>query len=225
MLIKTQDGERSVGSAGVAGTGLGLGIAGTALGVLAGGANGLFGNWFGGCRGGWNNWNNGCGCYGGYGVATADSRTISALESALANEKAERYSDQSDLKLFEDYTTRINAEKQRVNDNFTTIFRELVDSRERLQAEVCRIDKEAALNKQATEFNLAFLNNKIDTTDAATRCWASSTFVPGKLVMPISSICPQPLAGCTPIVANPQVITTTTATTEGEVQLNTARSK
>lgn len=221
MLIKTQDGERSVGSAGVAGTGLGLGIAGTALGVLAGGANGLFGNWFGGCRGGWNNWNNGCGCYG----VAADSRTISALESALANEKAERYSDQSDLKLFEDYTTRINAEKQRVNDNFTTIFRELVDSRERLQAEVCRIDKEAALNKQATEFNLAFLNNKIDTTDAATRCWASSTFVPGKLVMPISSICPQPLAGCTPIVANPQVITTTTAPTEGEVQLNAARSK
>lgn len=34
-------------SKGVAGTGLGLGIAGTALGVLAGGGNGLLGGLFG----------------------------------------------------------------------------------------------------------------------------------------------------------------------------------
>ena len=42
MQIKTQDGEKSVASAGVGGAGLGLGIAGTVLGLLNGGAgNGL----------------------------------------------------------------------------------------------------------------------------------------------------------------------------------------
>lgn len=208
MIIKDQNGEHSVGSAGVAGAGLGLGIAGTALGLLNGGAGGILGN----LLGGW-----------GYNGSNPTQR-VASLEATLANERAERYSDQSDLKLFEDYTGRIGTAQEKNNANFKEIYQELVASRERLQAEVCRIDKETALNKQATEFNLAFLNNKIDQTDAGIRCWASSTFVPGKLVMPISSICPQPLAGCTPIVANPQVITTTAATTEGEVSLNVART-
>ena len=45
MQIKTQEGTYNVGSQGVAGAGLGLGIAGTALGLLSGnGLNGLFGN-------------------------------------------------------------------------------------------------------------------------------------------------------------------------------------
>lgn len=48
-------------SKGVAGSGLGLGIAGTALGVLNGGLGNLLGGVFGnGCNNGWNNgWNNG----------------------------------------------------------------------------------------------------------------------------------------------------------------------
>lgn len=51
-------------SKGVAGSGLGLGIAGTALGVLNGGLGNLLGGVFGnGCNNGWNN-----GCNGGYAV-------------------------------------------------------------------------------------------------------------------------------------------------------------
>lgn len=71
MQIKTTDGTYNVGSQGVAGAGLGLGIAGTALGLLSGnGLNGLFGN----------NNNN-------------DTRTISALESKIAKLESEKYTD------------------------------------------------------------------------------------------------------------------------------------
>lgn len=73
MQIKTQDGTYNVGSQGVAGAGLGLGIAGTALGLLSGnGLNGLFGN------------NMNC----------QDTRTISALESKIAKLESEKYTDQ-----------------------------------------------------------------------------------------------------------------------------------
>lgn len=47
MQIKTADGTANVGSAGVAGAGLGLGIAGTALALLN---NGGLGNLLGGCN-------------------------------------------------------------------------------------------------------------------------------------------------------------------------------
>ena len=74
MLIKTPDGERNVGSAGVAGSGLGLGIAGTVLGLLNGGGNILpF------C----NNQNMQC----------SDTRLISALESKIAKLESEKYTD------------------------------------------------------------------------------------------------------------------------------------
>ena len=72
MQIKTTEGTYNVGSQGVAGAGLGLGIAGTALGLLSGnGLSGLFGN---------NNCN--------------DTRTISALESKIAKLESEKYTDQ-----------------------------------------------------------------------------------------------------------------------------------
>lgn len=72
MQIKTQDGTYNVGSQGVAGAGLGLGIAGTALGLLSGnGLSGLFGN------------NANCN----------DTRTISALESKIAKLESEKYTD------------------------------------------------------------------------------------------------------------------------------------
>ena len=71
MQIKTQDGTYNVGSQGVAGAGLGLGIAGTALGLMSG--NGL-GNLFG---------NNNCN----------DTRTIAALESKIAKLESEKYTD------------------------------------------------------------------------------------------------------------------------------------
>lgn len=50
--------EKDFASKGVAGAGLGLGIAGTALALMG---NGGLGNLLGGCGTGWNNYGNGCG--------------------------------------------------------------------------------------------------------------------------------------------------------------------
>ena len=80
MQIKTADGMESVASAGVGGAGLGLGIAGTALGLLNGGGRGLFGGLFG------------CGC----------GDQVSALQSELAQVKAERYADNIGIATFKE---------------------------------------------------------------------------------------------------------------------------
>lgn len=76
MQIKTQDGTASVASAGVGGAGLGLGIAGTALGLL----NSNGGNILGGLFGGGNNCN--------------------ALMSELAREKAERFAEKTGSEIY-----------------------------------------------------------------------------------------------------------------------------
>ena len=76
MQIKTQEGTASVASAGVGGAGLGLGIAGTALGLL----NGNSGNILGGLFGGANNCN--------------------SLMSELAREKAERFAEKTGAEIY-----------------------------------------------------------------------------------------------------------------------------
>lgn len=81
MHIKTADGERSVASAGVGGAGLGLGIAGTALGLLNGGGLNLGG------------------LFGGGSAFGQDSRVISALESKIAKLEGEKYTDNAQLDL------------------------------------------------------------------------------------------------------------------------------
>lgn len=70
------------------------------------------------------------------------------------------------------------------------------------------LDKRTALNTQALEYENRITNNKIDCcqdkvnmqmafnkqlnelSDAAIISYVNSTFIPGKLVLPTSSICP-----------------------------------
>ena len=87
MQIKTADGIENVGSAGVAGAGLGLGIAGTALGLLQnGGLNGIFGG----------------------GNQCNDTRTISALESEIAMLKSEKYTDKVGTEVYAELNKKFN---------------------------------------------------------------------------------------------------------------------
>jgi hypothetical protein len=76
----------------VAGSGLGLGIAGTALGVLNGGLGNLLG-------GGWNN----CGCSDNMAVSRYElgqESRIAKLESEVALRDANIYNDQKILELY-----------------------------------------------------------------------------------------------------------------------------
>ena len=75
MQIKTQDGMANVASAGVGGAGLGLGIAGTALGLLNNNG-GILGGLFGG------------------------NNQTTALMSDLAKEKAERFAEKTGAEIY-----------------------------------------------------------------------------------------------------------------------------
>lgn len=99
----------------------------------------------------------------------SDTRTISMLQSELAKEKSERYADKVGLEV---YTASNNNYKE-------------------LAGFIAELDKKIAVDKQATVDNFAFLNNRIDTTKNEIMCYCNSTFVPGKLVMPLENICPE----------------------------------
>jgi hypothetical protein len=188
-----------------------LGAAGTAMGATALGVKANASH-FNRCGENWGSYND-CGCgghynghYGNIGV----SRFELLQNQEISRLQAKEYSDMSDLKLFDDYTTKMNAEKDRVNGRFEIIFGELVASRERLQAEVCKLDKEVALNKQAMEFGFANTNQEFarinGRLDAIT-----------KEVIPLSALCPQPLPACVPVGFQGQVITTTDTTASNTV--------
>ena len=89
-------------SKGVAGSGLGLGIAGTALGVLNGGLGNILG--IGN--------NNNCGCYENMIVnryeLNQESR-IAKLETEVALRDANIYSDQKLTEVYKDLSARING--------------------------------------------------------------------------------------------------------------------
>ena len=76
MQIKTSDGMANVTSAGVGGAGLGLGIAGTALGLLNGNGGNILSGLFGG------------------------SNQTMTLMSELAKEKAERFAEKTGSEIY-----------------------------------------------------------------------------------------------------------------------------
>lgn len=100
MEIKTQDGTHSVASAGVGGTGLGLGIAGTALGLLNGNAGNVLGGLFGGC-----------GC----------QNQTSQLLAELAKEKSERYTDQVGTEVYKQFAKERNETQAQISALFAAI--------------------------------------------------------------------------------------------------------
>lgn len=99
--------ENKYGSKGVAGAGLGLGIAGTALGILNGGLGNILGN-------GWNNGN--CNCSEGMLVnryeATQSAR-IAELETEVKLRDANIYTDSklNDLRNYIDAKTAVINDK------------------------------------------------------------------------------------------------------------------
>ena len=167
MQIKTADG----GTSNVASQGLGVwGAVGGGLGTLA-----LLNQGFLGGNGILGNRHNGCGCH-----QDNDTRQISALESKIAKLESERYTDSVGIDLYKEIVAKSNAEDEKIQSNYNELARA-----------IAALDKQVAVDKQATVDNFAFLNSKIDTTKQEVLCYVNATFVPGKLVMPLSSICPE----------------------------------
>lgn len=183
MQIKTTEGDREVASKGVAGAALGLGIAGTVglLNQLGNGGffgGGLFGNGCGWGRG----WGNAAAVAAGItdGIASHDTRVISALESKIAKLESERYTDGVGIDLYKEIIATSNKNDEKIQANYTA-----------LAAQVAALDKQIAVERQSTVDNFAFLNNEICNTKKEILCYCNATFVPGKLVMPLANICPE----------------------------------
>ena len=146
MMIKTQDGEKSVASTGLAGAALGLAIPGTvALVNQLSGGNGLFGGLFN------------CGC-------NNNSNVVSALESALAQEKAERYTDQTGTEVYKQFA----KERNEIQTQISAIF-----------AALAQMDKHSAVAEAINSERLNCLKGRVD-----------NIYDVFKLVMPNSSVCP-----------------------------------
>ena len=147
MMIKTQDGEKSVASGGLGGAALGLAIPGTvALVNQLTGGNGLFGGLFNG---------GGCGC---------NSNVVSALESALAQEKAERYTDQTGTEVYKQFA----KERNEIQSQISAIF-----------AALAQMDKHSAVVEAVNAERINCLTGRVN-----------NIYDVFKLVIPNSSVCP-----------------------------------
>ena len=166
--------------------GLVTGIIGTSLaGLLAAGAtNG--GGILGGL--GWGNKN----CY-----AQSFEGKIGQLESEIAYLNAENYADRVGIDIYRTLDNKIQA-------NLEKLYNFVID-----------LDKRTALNAQGLQYENIITNNKIDCccdkmniqfayenrlrdlADASIISYVNSTFIPGTLKLPITSICPQPAVATT----------------------------
>ncbi len=116
-------------SKGVAGTGLGLGIAGTALSLLNNNGNGLLGNLFGG----------------------NSNAYIGSLNSRIAELQAEKYSDKVGIEV---YKAARQSDKE-INARFEAVASEIADMRVREAQTAGKIDLVAATASQGIATNSA----------------------------------------------------------------------
>lgn len=132
--------EKDFASKGVAGAGLGLGIAGTALALMG---NGGLGGLLGGCGTGWNNYGNGCGNQMVNRYEAGQSARIAELETEVKLRDANFYTI-GELGKLRDY----------------------VDHRfEGVNAQLCQ---QAVVNAQVAA-NLSCLTNTVNTLSGLTK--------------------------------------------------------
>ena len=178
--------SKGVGTAALT-TGI-IGTTGVALGMLNGnncGNSGLLGGLFG----------NNCG------------NKVSALEAELAKVTAERYSDQVALAAQKETFN----EFRKGDEKLAAVLAKVTDGFLQTGNAVSRLDKEVECIKATMAKDLEINDLKLKAVeerlsgaialeserrlagDNNLYCYVNATFVPGKLVMPIGNICPQPM--------------------------------
>lgn len=178
-------------SKGVAGTGLGLGIAGTALGVLANNGTGILGNLLGGSN------------------TQAMNERMTQLMTENTMLKSENYSDKADKSVYE----QTMLDNRRLRDDVFSYIRPMADeiaaNKERVSVletqHKCEIEK-AALREQLMQAKIdnccCQMNAKIDTVAQTSSCGISqltnaiaciNNTLSGitKTIVPKDAICPE----------------------------------
>lgn len=137
-------------SKGVAGSGLGLGIAGTALGLLNGNGFNLFGN---------------------------NNRTAE-LEAKIAELNAEKYANQVSKEVY----IASREQDNKYSNRFEELAREISDMRVREAQTQGKIDLVASN-----------CNTGISTLNSNIQCLANTVAGITKTIVPITSVCPEPM--------------------------------
>ena len=158
-------------SKGVAGTGLGLGIAGTALGLLN---------------------NNGSNILGG--ILGNNNNQMMQLMSENSLLKAENYSDKVGKEVYENLSNRI------VDKYVSPMAQEIADARVReatMSAEIKCIKETSCLKEQLFNARLnevaLVANNGLTNLQGQVTCLANTVAGITKTVVPIGSVCPTPM--------------------------------
>lgn len=189
MQITTTDGTHNVASKGLGGAALGLGIAGTAFGLLNNNNGGLLGGLLGG-----NNALNSAIPAMVSSIASnnqsCDTRELAAKDAEISRLKSEKYTDQVGIEVYRAAIGLSNKNDEKIQADYRDLF-----------GRFSELDKQVAVDKQATKDNIAFLHDKIDCTKKELRAeyinadqriydYVNGHFVQGKLVMPLDKICP-----------------------------------
>ena len=191
-----------------------LGAIGTA------GALGVAGNWFGGNNGNCGNGKNGgneSDCFvrkGEFNYAQA----LSASEAKIARLESEKYTDNHILDAYKETVIQFKAADQKIADVVKEVTQGFVEE----SKEIAVLKTEVACLKTQMESNFKCLDQKLDyemkgvykdihcckkemegalALESERRAcgdknlyeYVNATFVPGKIVMPLSSICPEPM--------------------------------
>lgn len=203
---------------------LGVGALGAALGIGIPAVTKAFSKDHRGCG-------DGCG-YGyahgcGFGHGCSDNTIVNRFELGQSQRISELESARdTDAKILEAYKA-LAASDSRQDEKFAQLTKSLTDyviaNNREVDHRFAQLDKESALNTQEIRDNLRFLDYKIDNNQREMFAYVDCKTIPLEKKIGINQICPTPLAACTPLTANAQVLTTTPAETSGEVALNTVR--
>lgn len=147
-------------SKGVAGAGLGLGIAGTALGLLNNNnGNGLLGGLFGNNNG----WNNGMAAMASQAAGCAVSDRFSTLEAEIARLKAEKYSDKSDIEVYKQTRAENNDLRDRLLRDW---IKPIADEAAANKVVIEGLRKDISANKEIADLKMQLAEEKNRTEHA-----------------------------------------------------------
>lgn len=193
---------------GVVGAGLGLGIAGTALGLLNNNGNGLLGLF------GNNGWGNGMAAMASQAAGCAVNDKFSTLEAEIAKLKAERYSDKSDIEVYKQTREENNDLRDRLLGNW---IKPLADEAAANKVKIATLEADIVKNKEIAELQIKLVEERnrtehaqmqgaIGLMDQRLRCVEHKVEAITAIRVPNTAVCP----GWGPVTIAPTAPTVTT---------------